>query len=290
MKVALAPAPRLVSNLVWKKHVWSTVLMASMAAMVCCGLLMLVDHRGSPTMLSAKGFSSLRSVGGISDFGINAGRMGDLPPSIRRAAERYFQEGFKDGEILAENAGTNLPEIPGPGLQDFVRSNYHANNMQRQNALAHATSWSPDDAGRIQREIALAHLMKKAWPSQEDAGPRIQDEEQPTWREYVFKPADISVRSRSYSLPELAQLEMQLEEKHAEDKGRAVKLETDAHKVRLCLVDLFTTWEMYASCPLYMCVCLYVCAGDTEACMWLKNTTVQNLVARVKFQRSFRSA
>jgi hypothetical protein len=204
----VAPPPRLVSNLMWRKHVSSTVVMATMATVICCGLIMRIDRRDFRTVLA----SELHKKMGNSLWQ-------SLPPSVLRAAERKFEQGFTDGELLTSKTQPIIPEVG--AQQPSVTSPGYAT---RQNAVA--TAWSPIDSTKVQRELALARLFKKA-SSQAAAETHLNEEIEPRMQEYVSVPARVSVRSRSYAMPELSQL---LKSEHA-DKNVQIEAE-EAHKVK----------------------------------------------------------
>jgi hypothetical protein len=218
MDRSLAPPPRLVSNLVWRKHVSSTVMMASMAVIICCGLIMRIDRREFRTILASETHRS--------DLGKSLWQT--LPPSLLSAAEMKFEQGFTDGEVLASKTQSITSEVGAQQLKlSVLGSTASPKYARRQNAVAQATAWSPVDSNNAQRELALARLLRKASPQAAEETHRDMKIEPRLQEEYALVPARFSVRSRSYTMPELSQLSSS---EHA-DKNVQKEAE-EAHQVK----------------------------------------------------------
>lgn len=242
-------------GLLYRRQAPAMAIMASVATVVCCGLMR------QDQVSQVRGTVSLQQSWQGEGPGAWAPAVDVLPPRVLHAAHQAYVEGVKDGERHVEEM-----REPRRVSANMLYSREMAGRDVSDAAIRWVRKWEGLGAeaiksgalGRLKskQELLLGLQASADHGDQGDVNPqRFFAMLLPSWRQFAFRPVDVPTRSRMSQL-DLIRLADKTKEDHEKEKvgyERGVskdKEEHDADKVCAACLSCTVCLKLVHLCPL----------------------------------------
>lgn len=242
-------------GLLHRRQAPAMAIMASVATVVCCGLM----RQGQVSQV--RGTVSLQQTGQGKGPGARAPDVELLPPSVLHAAHQAYVQGVKDGERHVEEM-----REPRRVSSDMLYTRGTAGRDVSDAAIRWVRKWEDLGAeaiksgalGRLKskQELLLGLQASTVHGHQGDSDPqRFIAVLLPSWRQFAFRPVDVPTRTKMSQLDliRLADKTNEDDEKEKMGEEREVSKEKEQHDAdKVCTACLSCTvcLKLVHLCPL----------------------------------------